>query len=91
MRIQEDVLPTLNSPNGIVTVRTVYAGARVRRGPDWEWDNQDDGGEGTVLSFDQYNAWATVLWDNFYKNDYRIGDDASNENSYEAYDLIFAE
>lgn len=24
-------------------------GTRVRRGPDWKWQNQDGGGSGTVI------------------------------------------
>jgi hypothetical protein len=91
MRIEESIITTLKSHDEIVTTANVYVGARVKRGPDWEWDNQDRRGEGTVLSFDQYTAWATVRWDNFYEDEYRIGDDPTNESAYEAYDLKFAE
>jgi E3 ubiquitin-protein ligase HECTD1 len=90
MKIQESIIPTLKNDE-IVTAANARVGARVRRGPDWRWDNQDGSGEGTILSFDPYTQWANVLWDNSYKNEYRIGDDPRNGFAYEGYDLIFAE
>jgi hypothetical protein len=83
MRIQEDIIPTL-AHDRIVTKDNAYAGARVRRGPDWMWRNQDGGGEGTIkaISSSYGYTWAWVLWDNLYGNDYRIGHDK--------HDLIFA-
>jgi hypothetical protein len=40
------------------------AGDRVRRGPDWQWSDQDGGvgGLGTVLKIDE-NGWIKVKWD----------------------------
>lgn len=37
--------------------------ARVVRGPDWKWDEQDggEGAEGNLLGFDG-DGWAKVLW-----------------------------
>jgi hypothetical protein len=34
-------------------------GARVRRGPDWVWDGQDEGGPGTVVGHDGKD-WYTM-------------------------------
>ena len=28
-------------------------GSRVRRGPDWDWENQDSKGPGTVIGHDE--------------------------------------
>lgn len=55
-------------------------GAHVQRGPDWNWENQDDGGAGTVTGY-RADGWAIVKWDTGTENAYRIG----QEN---AYDLI---
>eukprot|EP01065_Artemidia_motanka_P051381 TRINITY_DN905_c0_g1_i1.p1 TRINITY_DN905_c0_g1~~TRINITY_DN905_c0_g1_i1.p1 ORF type:complete len:5141 (+),score=1547.22 TRINITY_DN905_c0_g1_i1:204-15425(+) len=52
-------------------------GARVVRGADWRWGQQDGGGEGTVVrrgdSCDG-GSWVTVAWDaSRVENDYRVG------------------
>jgi hypothetical protein len=51
-------------------------GKRVRRGPDWNWGEQDyiDGapGLGTVTN-PVVDGWVGVIWDNGSKNDYRMG------------------
>ncbi|KAH3893267.1 uncharacterized protein LOC127859558 [Dreissena polymorpha] len=41
-------------------------GSRVRRGPDWIWDNQDHHGSGTVVghSEDDFKVWVTWDFDN---------------------------
>ncbi|XP_052244299.1 uncharacterized protein LOC127853652 isoform X2 [Dreissena polymorpha] len=41
-------------------------GSRVRRGPDWVWDNQDHHGPGTVVghSEDDFKVWVTWDFDN---------------------------
>ncbi|XP_061173382.1 uncharacterized protein LOC133182550 [Saccostrea echinata] len=45
-------------------------GARVRRGPDWRWNDQDQGGPGTVIGHDEHTSvW--VLWDCGHRNSYR--------------------
>ncbi|XP_033750651.1 uncharacterized protein LOC117334916 [Pecten maximus] len=38
-------------------------GARVRRGKDWAWGEQDLGGPGTVTSHCNQIGWLTVQWD----------------------------
>ncbi|XP_062595524.1 uncharacterized protein LOC134256866 [Saccostrea cucullata] len=45
-------------------------GARVRRGPDWMWNDQDQGGPGTVVGHDGHTSvW--VVWDCGHLNTYR--------------------
>ncbi|XP_045194598.2 transcription intermediary factor 1-alpha-like [Mercenaria mercenaria] len=51
-------------------------GARVRRGPDWKWENQDGGGPGTVIGV--RSGWAVVTWDKGQSGrNYRIGKDGA--------------
>ncbi|CAK0910846.1 unnamed protein product [Prorocentrum cordatum] len=38
-------------------------GSRVRRGPDWEWQDQDGGGLGTVRGAADERGWVRVHWD----------------------------
>lgn len=40
-----DLMARLDSPK--IVSKGVFAGARVTRGPDWDWGNQD-GGEGML-------------------------------------------
>lgn len=80
MKIKEDIIPTLKV-QGVVTPDNVYVGARVKRGPDWQWDNQDEYGEGTIIQYS--NWWAKVLWHNNRKSyGYRV--------FVTKHDLIFA-
>jgi hypothetical protein len=53
------------------------AGARVCRGPSWEWYDQDggEGGMGTVIDEDCAGGWITVVWDHDNsENGYRADD-----------------
>ena len=43
----DELLQRMQPPTGVV--HGAPAGARVVRGPDWEWDDQDGDGLGTVL------------------------------------------
>ncbi|XP_026733333.1 E3 ubiquitin-protein ligase Ufd4 isoform X4 [Trichoplusia ni] len=54
--------------------RGVCAGARVLRGPDWKWRDQDGAHPalGTVTS-DLHNGWVDVRWDHGGRNSYRMG------------------
>jgi hypothetical protein len=47
-------------------------GDRVRRGPDWKWDNQDSNGPGTVVEELDSDGWIAVKWDEGSRNKYRI-------------------
>ncbi|XP_045169286.2 uncharacterized protein LOC123532018 [Mercenaria mercenaria] len=62
----------------------MYIGARVQRGRDWKYGNQDGNGSGSVrqLPPDVPSGWVQVEWDNGYLNNYRLG--AEN-----AYDIMF--
>lgn len=58
----------------------IFAGARVVRGPDWDWGNQD-GGEGKVGKVTDVRGWdsesgrsvAAVTWSSGSTNVYRVG------------------
>ncbi|XP_031782612.1 E3 ubiquitin-protein ligase HECTD1 isoform X2 [Nasonia vitripennis] len=55
-------------------LRHLVAGARVARGLDWKWRDQDGvpPGEGTVTG-ELHNGWIDVTWDNGCSNSYRMG------------------
>ncbi|XP_067677818.1 E3 ubiquitin-protein ligase MIB1-like isoform X1 [Haliotis asinina] len=63
-----------------ITARGIYPGARVVRGVDWQWEDQDGGNgrRGKVTEIQDWSAAsprsaAYVLWDNGAKNLYRVG------------------
>ncbi|GAB1601619.1 E3 ubiquitin-protein ligase MIB1-like isoform X2 [Argonauta hians] len=63
-----------------VTARGIFPGARVMRGVDWQWEDQDGGStrRGKVTEIQDWSAAsprsaAYVLWDNGAKNLYRVG------------------
>jgi hypothetical protein len=47
-------------------------GTRVRRGPDWQWGNQDGGKTGTVKCSGP-SSWVDVKWDGGITASYRVG------------------
>ena len=51
-----------------------FIGARVVRGLDWKWRDQDGapGAEGTVTG-ELHNGWIDVTWDHGGSNSYRMG------------------
>lgn len=55
-------------------LRQMSPGARVVRGMDWKWRDQDGNpqGEGTV-SGELHNGWIDVTWDSGGSNSYRMG------------------
>ncbi|XP_014233753.1 E3 ubiquitin-protein ligase HECTD1 isoform X8 [Trichogramma pretiosum] len=55
-------------------LRHLVAGARVARGLDWKWRDQDGvpPGDGTVTG-ELHNGWIDVTWDNGCSNSYRMG------------------
>lgn len=55
-------------------LKMIAQGARVVRGPDWRWDDQD----GTppcegVVTGEIHNGWIDVKWDHGLRNSYRMG------------------
>ncbi|CAH1773055.1 unnamed protein product [Owenia fusiformis] len=63
-----------------ITIRGIFPGARVVRGVDWQWEDQDGGNgrRGKVTEIQDWSAAsprsaAYVLWDNGAKNLYRVG------------------
>jgi hypothetical protein len=72
-----------------VTVENYKKGARVKRGKDWEWGDQDGDktGIGKLVELERYGSigWVTVEWeDNCIDNDYRAG-------AKDSYDLYYVE
>ncbi|KAG8187082.1 hypothetical protein JTE90_016178 [Oedothorax gibbosus] len=63
-----------------VAIRGIFPGARVVRGVDWQWEDQD-GGNGRRGKVSEIQDWsaasprsaAYVMWDNGAKNLYRVG------------------
>ncbi len=55
-------------------LRHMTVGARVVRGIDWKWRDQDGspGYEGMVTS-ELHNGWIDVTWDHGGSNSYRMG------------------
>ena len=63
-----------------VQSKGIYPGARVIRGVDWQWENQDQShsNRGRVMEVRGWNEHAPnsaayVIWDNSFKNLYRCG------------------
>ncbi|GIQ79836.1 hypothetical protein KIPB_000536 [Kipferlia bialata] len=66
-----------------VNANSYVSGARVARGPDWRWGNQDgEQGVGTILGPDSRDMNLKVKWDNGRQANYRCGAGAS-------FDLIY--
>uniref|UniRef100_A0A8D8UEG3 RING-type E3 ubiquitin transferase n=1 Tax=Cacopsylla melanoneura TaxID=428564 RepID=A0A8D8UEG3_9HEMI len=63
-----------------ISVRGIFPGARVVRGVDWQWEDQD-GGNGRRGKVNEVQDWsaasprsaAYIVWDNGAKNLYRVG------------------
>lgn len=72
-------------PGEVVTAQTATPGFRVRRGPDWEWSDQDDGGQGTIERPDTDAGWFKVVWDSGAWNNYRCG----GAGTVTQHDLVF--
>ncbi|XP_055540059.1 E3 ubiquitin-protein ligase Ufd4 isoform X3 [Wyeomyia smithii] len=76
-------------------LKYITQGARVIRGVDWHWDDQDGSppGEGTVTG-EIHNGWIDVKWDHGLRNSYRMGAEgkydlklANGDNLNASYDL----
>jgi E3 ubiquitin-protein ligase mind-bomb len=73
-----EISPRHESPK--IVSKGIFAGARVVRGPDWDWGNQD-GGEGKVGRVVDIRGWdsesgrsvANVIWSSGSTNVYRLG------------------
>lgn len=55
-------------------LKHITTGARVARGVDWRWDDQDGvpQGEGLVTG-EIHNGWIDVKWEHGVRNSYRMG------------------
>ena len=74
-------LGTVEFHKTVKVVDKMCVGARVRRGPDWIWKDQDGHGTGTVVPVPQYTSkgWIAVKWDNGQQKNYRW----TAENSFD--------
>ena len=62
---------------GPFVLRTATLGVRVRRGPDWEYGNQDGEALGTTNQLKRiYPGWILVKWDFGGEFAYRVGVDS---------------
>ena len=82
----------------------IYAGARVVKGVDWQWSEQDTNcasKKGKVIDIRDWNknslySSAYVMWDNGTKNIYRVGFGGmvrlkiKNENEFKLYYFLFS-
>jgi len=78
---EEDLEADLCYDTGTVTEATLKVGLRVKRGQDWEWNDEDGNGLGTVMQ--DICGWSinmgcgqlwSVKWDNNGSTDYyRVG------------------
>jgi len=67
------------SVGGVVTATSLRKGARVKRGPDWKWGEQDGHGEGVVVGSHR-DGWARVKWDRSGETDcYRVGHNGAHD------------
>lgn len=63
-------------------LRCARLSVRVRRGPDWCWNQQDGGAGHFGLTIERLSAtpgWVGVLWDTGDENNYRVGHDDSHD------------
>ena len=62
-----------NCGGALVTAENVFVGARVQRGPDWTYDDQDSFGLGTITSLPSSSGSVFVLWDgDRFQSQYRV-------------------
>ncbi len=83
MIIEPIVLHTLLVEGIIVTKHNLKIGATVRRGPDWEWGDEDGNDIGTIVKLTVTNHWVIVKW-------LATGEDsAARIGLCDKYDLIY--
>lgn len=78
--LSEKVLLETRRKSKKIAIRGIFPGARVVRGVDWQWEDQDGGNgrRGKVTEIQDWSAAsprsaAYVIWDNGAKNLYRVG------------------
>ncbi|XP_038061729.1 E3 ubiquitin-protein ligase MIB2-like [Patiria miniata] len=91
-RIETNSVPGIEVPCrfGATKCRSlgIFPGARVMRGPDWEWEDQD-GGEGKVGTVSEvsggegtHRSWVAVKWPGRSTNKYRRGHEGKLDLQY---------
>jgi hypothetical protein len=75
-----------------ISVKKFIEGARVVRGDDWVYGDQDGYGMGSIISKDPKEDWVRVKWDKgAYTNVYRIGPDSFDLYFVDPIDVILQE
>lgn len=71
------ILVERRNPTGKFEALGIYPGAKVSRGPDWEYGNHDGGTFGTVTKITNWHGnpscAADVLWESGTQGTYRLG------------------
>jgi hypothetical protein len=67
--------------SGLARAGQLPVGARVMRGPDWQWKDQDGGAGrlGTVVQAPTTPDWVRVAWDDGRENAYRWGHEDAHD------------
>lgn len=61
-----------------IALKGLFPGAKVKRGPDWDWGDQDGTGTGSAVDFDNWEDsrmrnGLSIKWANGKQNSYRVG------------------
>lgn len=77
--------------------RGIFPGARIVRGVDWEWEDQDGGNgrRGRVADVQDWSALsprsaAYIIWDNGSKNLYRLGYEGMVKQKFRSFTVHLA-
>lgn len=63
---------TVDAPADFSHLAQLKDGDRVKRGPTWDWRDQDGGGEGEVIEV-SWGGWHRVKWDAGHVDSYQYG------------------
>lgn len=72
-----------------VTQENLRIGAKVVRGKDWKYNNQDRGEVGIIRSLSSTAGWVNVDGKNGWDNNYRIGAEGKYDLYYFEETIIF--
>lgn len=57
----------------VVTYHSAKLGLKVKRGPSWCWNNQDNNSIGVIIELPHQDyPWVKVRWTTGKQNDYRV-------------------
>lgn len=58
-----------------VTSKNVKIGLKVKRGPDWCYENQDENSKFGTIVRQSETKWYVVEWESGYRDSYKVGKD----------------